>query len=45
MELIPKEQFMPAGDTFLVPEQDRPTLKGTGAWGRFRKNKIGRAHV
>lgn len=39
MEFIPKEQFMPAGTDFVLPEATRPRVKGAGAWSRFRKNR------
>lgn len=39
MELIPQEQFLPAGDAFAQPETERTPVKGNGAWSRFRKNK------
>ncbi len=41
MEFIPKEQFLPAGQNFDIPEPARPAPKGAtrAALERFRKNK------
>ena len=41
MEFIPKEQFLPAGENFNIPEPARPAPKGfaADAWSRFRKNR------